>query len=178
MDKGAAWTATVVSLVSFAVCGFLALALRGTAERWAIIGVIVSIVGIVVAITTAEAPHSDDANSQQAPGALNPYIPSASPTPGVTSLPVESRLRNQILDMDEVCSDFGLSQHAWLPGQVSATGLTGRVIIARNAAYTWSCSKDGPVLTRDDITRGCQIWYAGTSAYTLDPNDAYSWVCI
>jgi hypothetical protein len=178
MDKGLIWTAAVAFIVSSITCGVLALALRGVAERWAIIGVIVSIAGIVVAITLAGLPHSDGINSQKTSGEPTPYLPSGSPTPGVTSLPAGSPLRKQTLDMDQVCNDFGLSQHAWLPGQTSATNLTGRAIIAPNAAYTWSCNKNGRVLTRDEITLGCQISYPGTNAYTLDPNDAYSWICI
>jgi eukaryotic-like serine/threonine-protein kinase len=116
------------------------------------------------------------------PSASSLPSPSASPSselpPGVISLPAGSPFRKNILDMDEVCSHLGLSQYAWLPGQVSATNISGRVIIGPGAAYTWSCSENGPVLTRDDITNGCQIWYPGTTAYTTDPNNAYAWVCV
>ena len=80
--------------------------------------------------------------------------------------------------MDNVCGDLGRSQYAWLPGQTAQRIYTGRVIFAPGAAYTWSCSKDGTKLTRDQITEGCHIWYPGTTAYTFDPNNAYSWVCI
>jgi hypothetical protein len=89
-----------------------------------------------------------------------------------------SPMRKKILSMDQVCGDLGLSQHAWLPGQASAQNITGRVILASGAAYTWSCSESGPKLTREQLTQGCQIWYLGTHAYTWDPNNAYSWVCI
>jgi hypothetical protein len=100
------------------------------------------------------------------------------PFPGTTSLPTTSPLRQQILGMDQVCGDLGLSEHAWLPGQTSPTNITGRVILAPGAAYTWSCTENGPKLTRSQLTQGCQIWYSGTTAYTWDPNNAYAWVCI
>jgi len=136
------------------------------------------------ATQTAPAPSKSPASGHLAspPVTLPPAPQSqnteAVPSSGVTSLPLSSSLRKQRVGMDQVCADFGLSQHAWLPGQVSATNLSGRVIYAQGAAYTWSCTKNGPKLTRDDITRGCQIWYPGTTAYTWDPNNAYSWVCV
>ncbi|WP_327691132.1 J domain-containing protein [Streptomyces sp. NBC_00461] len=36
---------------------------------------------------------------------------------------------------------------AWLPGQRSASGLSGRRIHAPQAAFTWSCGRHGPKLT-------------------------------
>jgi hypothetical protein len=107
---------------------------------------------------TSSAPHQ-----AHAPSASASSVPSAT---------------NNILDMDEVCGYLGLSSNAWLPGQQSATDLTGRIIYAPNAAYTWSCTQDGPKLTQQQITQGCQIWYPGTTAYAQDPNNAYSWTCV
>jgi hypothetical protein len=177
MTGGLIWTVVVVALVAFVACGVLAAALRGAAERWAIIGAILSAVSIVVAIAIARYQHPD--NTSYSPSSeATPSRPYASPSPGVTSLPAGSPLRKQILDMDQVCGHLGLSQHAWLPGQASVDDLSGRVILGSNAAYTWSCTENGPKLTRDNITQGCKIWYPGTTAYTLDPNDAYSWIYI
>lgn len=179
METGLIWTVALVTVISFVICGILAIALHGVAERWAIIGVIASIAGIVVAVATAVGQHTAGTNSNNASSDHSSSPPSAPPpSPGVTSLPATSPLRTRILDMDEVCSNLGLSQHAWLPGQDSATNISGRAILESGAAYAWSCTRSGPRLTRDDITHGCQIWYPGATAYTLDPDDAYSWVCI
>jgi hypothetical protein len=180
------WTAVIL----FFIFGFLAIVLRGTPERWAILGTIASVLAIVVSIAIAiiqdskemhgkpSAGDSQSAKSPPGPPALHSQQAKPAPSPGVTSLPAGSRLRRNILSMDQVCSNLGLSQHAWLPGQATSTNLSGRVIAGSGAAYTWSCTKNGPKLSRNDITRGCQIWYPGTRAYTWDPNNAYSWVCI
>jgi hypothetical protein len=189
MPSGTIWAIVAIACIFTLIFSFLAIALQGVAERWAILGVIASVLGIVVGIAIAIIQHPNAINSQpsaSSQSASPPSTPSppqsgqteAAPSPGVTSLPASSPLRKQILGMDQVCGELGLSQHAWLPGQSSPTDLSGRVILAPDAAYTWSCTENGPKLTRDDMTRGCQIWYPGTKAYTLDPNDAYSWVCI
>jgi hypothetical protein len=156
-----------IIIISFVIIG---LALRGSHELWAILGTIASILAIIVNIVIAS------------PQLVLPVPPSrqakAAPSPGVTSLPPSSPLRKRGPSIDELCGDLGLSQHAWLPGQTAATNLSGRVIWAPGAAYTWSCNKNGPKLRRDVITHGCYLLYPGTKAYTWDPNNAYSWVCI
>lgn len=80
--------------------------------------------------------------------------------------------------MDDVCGELGYAPDAWLPGQTQANNIGGRVLHAPGAAYTWSCGKGGPTLSRDDVTKGCQMFKPGTKAYTYDPNYAYSWVCM
>jgi hypothetical protein len=182
------WEIAAIALLFALVFGLLAFVLHWMAERWAILSFIASVVAIVVTIAIAITQSSTAINSRSSanvhsvgpPSTLSPpqYQQKAAPSPGATSLPINSPLRKQILGIDQVCGDLGLSQHAWLPGQSSAIDLAGRVILAPDAAYTWSCTKNGPKLTRDDITRGCQIWYPGTKAFTWDPNNAYSWVCI
>lgn len=189
MSSGTIWAIVAIAGIFTLFFSLLAIALQGVAERWAILGVIASALGVMVGIAIPVIQHSSAVNSQPSASSQSANPPStlsspqsqqaeAAPSPGVTSLPASSPLRKQILGMDQVCGDFGLSQHAWLPGQSSPIDLSGRVILAPNAAYTWSCTENGPKLTRDDISRGCQIWYPGTKAYTWDPNDAYSWVCI
>jgi hypothetical protein len=125
--------------------------------------------------TPSPAPARNAPSPAQAQGTSN--APPQTHVPSASASPVPS-VSNNILDMDEVCGYLGLSSNAWLPGQQSATDLTGRIIYAPNAAYTWSCSQDGPKLTQQQITQGCQIWYPGTTAYAQDPNDAYSWTCV
>ncbi len=180
------WTAVIL----FVIFGLLAIALDGKPERWAILGTVASVLAIVVSIAVAiiqdsreihgnpSAGDRQSANLPSGPSARHSKQAEPAPSPGVTSLPADSKLRKQIPGMDQICGDLGLSQHAWLPGQTSATNLSGRVIFAPGAAYTWSCTKNRPKLTRRDITHGCQIWYPGAKAYTWDPNSAYSWVCI
>jgi|SRR5580692_4326163 hypothetical protein len=107
-----------------------------------------------------------------------PRQPVASASPFTTSLPADSPLRKHILDIDQLCAALGISDHAWLPGQTSATDINHRVIVATDAAYTWSCSMNGETLTHEQLNRGCQTRYPGTQAYTMDPNNAYSWICI
>ncbi|MEV3908677.1 J domain-containing protein [Streptomyces canus] len=65
----------------------------------------------------------------------------------------------------------------WLPGQHSATDLTGRRIHAPRAAFTWSCGRNGPKLTQKDFDTACQDQYPRTTAEPGDRNDAYSWMC-
>jgi hypothetical protein len=100
------------------------------------------------------------------------------PSPFVTKLPPNSPFRLQNPIMDQLCQSLGISRHAWLPGQESTTDYSGRVLTAANAAFTWSCSKDGPRITRVEVSGECQLQYPKTAAYTLDPDYAYSWVCI
>lgn len=196
MFSGTVWAIVIVGLILAFAFTILAIALHRVAERWAILGAVASVVGavasvlaIAVSIGIATIQYSGGVNSQSSTSGQTansaPAIPApqsqqaeAVPSPGVTSLSSNSPLRKQIPGMDQICGDLGLSQHAWLPGQTSATDLSSRVIFAPGAAYTWSCTESGSKLTRDNITRGCQIWYPGTKAYTWDPNSAYSWVCI
>lgn len=186
MDSGTIWAIGLVALAVMISCGILARALHGVPEGWAIFGAVISAVGVVVSIAGLIIQHADAI--RPSPGAEVQSTPSATsvtsastgvaPSPGVTSLPANSPLRKRILAMDQVCADLGLSLHAWLPGQTSAISITGRIILAAGAAYTWSCTKNGPKLTRKQITQGCQIWYPDTKAYTWDSSNAYSWVCI
>jgi hypothetical protein len=188
MTSAVVETIVVVAIMLAVLFGVLAVVLHGVAERWAIIGVVASIIGIIVGIDGAIVQHSDDVHGGDSVVVQSPHVPAVpsgprsphpSPVPsaGATSLPGNSPLRKNILDMDKVCGDLRISRHAWLPGQSFATKVSGRVIVAPGAAYTWSCLKNGSYLTRKEITHGCQIWYPGTVAYTWNPNNAYSWIC-
>jgi hypothetical protein len=158
--------------------------------RWTI-RTLIAIVGVIIAVlawqfpkrTASPGPGTPPATGVAGPGggvsAPTSSAPASTASPGTSTAatPPASFDENNILDMDEVCSYLGMSSNAWLPGQQAAGDLTGRVIYAPNAAYTWSCSQNGPILTRSQITQGCQIWYPGTTAYAQDANDAYSWIC-
>jgi hypothetical protein len=152
---------------------FAAVALRGQAERWAILGLIVALLALFASIAGIVIQHEDagrgrfgaavQPNSTIPPGPTGSTgNPPLTQYPGVTSLPPDSPLRKKILSMDDVCGELGYSPHAWLPGQTVRDDYSGRVLHAPGAAFTWSCEKDGIRLTRDQITRGCQIWYSGT----------------
>lgn len=116
------------------------------------------------------------------PGTTNPAR-----TPGKRTVPTETSLatddRQDGPSIDSYCGSLGLAPHAWLPGQTTATapdGTTsteGRVLNAPDAAFTWSCTRSGRRLTRDDISQACQLTYPGTLATTWDRDFAYSWVC-
>jgi hypothetical protein len=189
MARDIIWGLAATAAVLIVIFGGLALALHGRAEKWAILGVCASVMGLMVGIGGIIVPYFQKTHTGKAPAAVSSHgsgslgMPEAGqanpiPSPAVTSLPYNSSLRKKILDMNEVCGDLGVSQHAWLPGQSSAQDIAGRVILAPGAAYTWSCEENGSRLTRAQITQGCQIWYPGTQAFTWDPNNAYSWVCI
>jgi hypothetical protein len=154
-------------------------ALKGQAERWAILGAVLTLVGTAISIIGILIQHSDAIHYGN-PGAAQSVgsAPLSSYSSSVISLATNSPLRKRIPSMDDICGDLGQSRHAWLPGQKSPTNYTGRVIFAPNAAFTWSCTEGGPKLSPADITRGCQIWYSGSKARTWDRNNAYSWVCI
>ncbi|NEA65377.1 J domain-containing protein [Streptomyces sp. SID12488] len=77
------------------------------------------------------------------------------------------------VDLDYYC----WPETPWLPGQRSATDLTGRRIHAPRAAFTWSCGRNGPKLTQKDFDTACQDQYPRTTAEPGDRNDAYSWMC-
>lgn len=84
------------------------------------------------------------------------------------------------LTVEEACKLLGYDmegKYAWLPGQTSAYSYDGRQVEAKGAAYTWSCTQDGPKLTQVDLSRACPKWYPNTTAYATDPDNAYSWVC-
>lgn len=180
-----AFWVTLVLLVIFVV---LATVLQGSPERWAIVCAIFTALGVIVSVVALF--NSEDSKSPTAsPSTLHPGGGGGGggtkanharplPLPGITSLPPKSPLRRQIVSMDQICANLGIASRAWLPGQESANNLAGRRILGRGTAYTWSCSRNGPKLTVAQITQGCQIWYPGKSAYTWDPSDAYSWVCL
>jgi|SRR5579859_881250 len=190
MNSAALLTITTFSAIAFIVLVLTAVALKGQAERWAILGAviafagtIVSIVGIVIqhndAIHYGNLAHTHPASSSSfstRPSSTGSHsLPNSSSS---VSLAPNSPLRKRIPSMDDICGDLGQSNRAWLPGQTSPKNYAGRVIFAPGAAFTWSCTEGGPKLTPADITRGCQIWYPGSKARTWDPNNAYSWVCI
>ena len=81
--------------------------------------------------------------------------------------------------MEQVCQSLGYQPDAWVPGQTAPHSLDGRILYAPNQAYNWTCgAANSPRLTREQLTKGCQIWKTGSTAYTTDPNYAYSWVCL
>jgi hypothetical protein len=187
MNSSELMAITVLSILVTVVFIVGAIALKGQAERWSILGVVVSFIGTGAAIiglviqhndavhfgnTAPASPHSFSVRPSTAGARLSQNVSSA------ISLASNSPLRKRIPSMDDICGDLGQSTRAWLPGQTSPTNYTGRVIFAPEAAFTWSCKEGGPTLTPADITRGCQIWYPGSRARTWDPNSAYSWVCI
>ncbi|NJP90422.1 hypothetical protein HCN51_13325 [Nonomuraea sp. FMUSA5-5] len=100
--------------------------------------------------------------------------------PEVTHLPPDAAAWANVIGMEDVCRKLGreVGAYAWIPGQVSDSDYSDRKLYGKNIAYQWSCTKNGPKLTREDLTIGCQIWYPGTQAYTTDPDYAYSWRCI
>jgi len=169
--------------------GALIFLLTGAKKKWEIFGAVISVITLMVSVAGILIQHSDSTHanipsagqpSRNSKAAGIPNAEHANPLPSseVTTFPADSPSRKKILDMDEVCGSLGISQHAWLPGQSSALNIADRVILAPGTAYSWSCQHNGPKLTRAQITHGCQIWYPGTGAFTWDPNNAYSWVCI
>jgi len=87
---------------------------------------------------------------------------------------------------DGLCSSLGRGSAAWLPGQVEAWDgaqetkavLTPRKILAPEAAYTWSCTREGEELTQAELDYNCATYYGiGYLAAVIDPDNAYTWVC-
>jgi hypothetical protein len=181
----------IVGLVSA-----LALRLRGHPQAASIVGTVSTIVAAMISLAqlgVALAPPwngpSLSSSSNGAPTSTAPYTgrasdqssspPGGDAPPGVTTLPVDSPLKESgIPNMDQVCGALGYQPDAWVPGQAVSREIGGRVLRAPDQAYKWTCgSATGPTITRDQITAGCQIWKPGSAAFTWDRNYAYSWIC-
>jgi hypothetical protein len=104
-------------------------------------------------------------------------IPSSSRAPTATSQPPESTVKG--LNLDQYCGSLGFDPQAWLPGQRGVDNLNGRVVSGPHAAYTWSCTRNGPKLTHAELNDACHMQWPGTKeAYTPNPNNAYDWRCV
>jgi hypothetical protein len=193
-------TAGVLIVLGFPLC-VVARKVHGHIEKWGILGFAGAIVGLIAAtgigITAIYVQHDDAVASKppQASTSQGGQKPTASavaghdqaapaapepPLQGVVSLPADSPLRQKLLTMEEVCRVLGqpTTGYAWLPGQVSGDSIVGRISQQHRAAATWSCTRNGPKITRDQMSAGCRSQYGPSYvAYTFDADDAYSWFC-
>jgi hypothetical protein len=202
MNSAWVWVGVAVFVVGV-VFSLTWAALRSRSDPLTTMGIIVAMVGAVIAVatfvydlaggndppptttTTGEAFKGSTATSEPETTATTKATPTTTIAQakheGFRPLPPGSPYRQSGLPhMETVCEDLGRPADAWVPGQVGPHTIVGRKVEDTDQAYHWTCGGPYPQhsrITRDQISKTCRSHKWGEAAYTYDFDNAYSWYC-